>query len=95
MTHRKRVVYVIPCLIMLITFLSGVNSNTLVAAKSPENVELNKSTPAQAGNKLSTPELIEQDFVTGKITAEQRLLYLAYALYDYKSLPSQYDSNVG
>jgi len=80
---------------MLIVFLLGVTGNTLVAAKSPENIELNLSTPAQEGNKLSTPELIEQAFASGEITAEQRILYLAYALYDYKSLPSQYLSNVG
>jgi hypothetical protein len=44
---------------------------------------------------LDTPTLINQAFDRGEITEEERLLYLAYALYEYKSLPPQYLSSVG
>jgi len=44
---------------------------------------------------LSTPELIDQAFARGEITEEERLLYLAYALYEYESLPTRLLSNVG
>lgn len=45
--------------------------------------------------QLSTPELIEQAFVKGEVTKEQRLLYLAYALYEYQSLPERFRSTEG
>jgi hypothetical protein len=44
---------------------------------------------------LSTPELIDQAFARGEITEEERLLYLAYALYEPRSLPAQFRSNYG
>jgi hypothetical protein len=44
---------------------------------------------------LDTPSLIEQAFARGEITEEERLLYLAYALYEYESLPVQFRSNYG
>jgi hypothetical protein len=44
---------------------------------------------------LSTPALIDQALAQGEITAGQRLLYLAYAVYEYKSLPAPFRSNVG
>jgi len=69
MTHRRRIVYIVSHLIVLVVFLLGINGNTLVSAKSPENIEPNVGIPAQGGNKLSTPELIEQAFARDKITA--------------------------
>lgn len=47
-----------------------------------------------AAEHLSTPELIEVDYKAGKITADQRLLYLLYAVYDYDALPRPYQSEV-
>lgn len=44
-------------------------------------------------NKASTPALIECAFIEKKINKEQRILYLTYAVYDYKELPSEYISN--
>jgi hypothetical protein len=44
---------------------------------------------------LDTPTLINQAFGRGEITEEERLLYLAYALYEPESLPAQYRSRVG
>jgi hypothetical protein len=45
--------------------------------------------------KISTPDLIQLAFERGEITAEYRLLYLAYALYEQQSLPARFHSNVG
>ena len=47
------------------------------------------------GPRLSTPALIEEALAKEEITAEQRLLYLAYAVYEYASLPAQFRSDVG
>ena len=44
---------------------------------------------------LSTPELIDQALAAGRISADQRLLYLAFAVYQPESLPVEYQSNVG
>lgn len=44
---------------------------------------------------FSTPQLIDQAFFKGEITSEERLLYLAYAIFEPNSLPSQFRSNVG
>jgi hypothetical protein len=52
------------------------------------------SNSAAESQELSTPELIEQDFTQGEITAQQRLLYLAYAVGDYERLPARYRGNV-
>lgn len=48
-----------------------------------------------AATGLSTPLLIEQAFARGEISADERTLYLAYALYEPQSLPAQFHSNVG
>ncbi len=41
----------------------------------------------------ATPELIEQAFAAGEISAEERLLYLAYAVYEPASLPERFESD--
>lgn len=53
-----------------------------------------KSEPAAAPDQAppSTPELIEAAYAQGEISAGERALYLAYALYEYDSLPSVYQS---
>ena len=51
--------------------------------------------PTVAERALSTPELIDQALADGQITADERLLYLAYAVYEYESLPAQFRSDVG
>lgn len=53
------------------------------------------SSTAVATPTLSTPLLIEEAFTRGEITAGERALYLAYALYEPKSLPARFQSNVG
>ncbi len=44
---------------------------------------------------LSTPDRIEHDFLLGRISASQRIEFLAYALYEPAALPARYASNVG
>jgi len=52
--------------------------------------------PTEDSNqKLSTPQLIGQAYTKGEITADQRLLYLAYAIYEHESLPARFRSSVG
>jgi hypothetical protein len=53
------------------------------------------STYTATSQYLSTPELIDQAFASGEITEEERLLYLAYALYEPQSLPARFRSNYG
>jgi hypothetical protein len=43
---------------------------------------------------VATPDLIERAFVRQEIDADERLLYLAYAVYDYQSLPESFRSHV-
>jgi hypothetical protein len=49
----------------------------------------------QVSQKLSTPQLIERAYDKGRISEEERLLYLAYAIFEYESLPKRFRSNVG
>lgn len=49
-------------------------------------------TPAE---RRSTPQLLQQAVARGEITAEERILYLAYALYEPPSLPVQFRGNAG
>lgn len=49
---------------------------------------------AEASNQnLSTPELIDRAYNRGQITEEERLLYLAYAIYEHESLPARFESS--
>ena len=61
---------------------------------SPSNTEETATTTADSSkSKLSTPELIDAARTEGKISSGERILYLAYALYDYDSLPDEYKSD--
>jgi hypothetical protein len=44
---------------------------------------------------LDTPSLIQLAYDRGEITKDERLLYLAYALYEPESLPVRYKSRIG
>jgi hypothetical protein len=69
---------------------------TYTPTTRPTSVQdLSTSIYTPTAQDLSTPELIDQALARGEITEEERLLYLAYALYEYRSLPPQYLSNVG
>ena len=43
---------------------------------------------------IDTPTLINQAFDRGEITEEERLLYLAYAVFEYGSLPARFHGNL-
>jgi hypothetical protein len=67
----------------------------LILSRCAQNGIFVIPTPTPTYQYLDTPTLINQAFDRGEITEEERLLYLAYALYEYKSLPPQYLSSVG
>ena len=52
--------------------------------------------PEREGDQgLSTPQLINQAYAEGQISAEERLLNLAYAIYEHESLPEEFEGTVG
>lgn len=51
------------------------------------------SAAASPKSTLSTPELIEAALVDGAITQAERILFLAYALYDAAALPPAFQSS--
>lgn len=53
------------------------------------------STTPTLVQEFSTLQLIDQAYSKGEITAEYRLLYMAYALYEYESLPIRFRGNAG
>lgn len=92
MARRKSITRTVWHLFVFAT-LFGVVNIAPVSGHSLPVAEPEPSPVAQV-QELSTPELIEWAFAQGEITAEQRLLYLAYAVYDYSSLPSEFHSSV-
>jgi len=66
----------------------------VLTSYSQSRTEVPEGTAEAPDHDLSTPELIDQAYDKGEITAEYRLLYLAYALYEYESLPPRFLSNV-
>ncbi|MFN8483453.1 MAG: hypothetical protein U0768_10460 [Anaerolineae bacterium] len=55
----------------------------------------NAAASSASSRPLSTEQLIEQAYSKDEITAEQRILYLAYAVYDISKLPAQYHGTAG
>ncbi len=68
-----------------------VQAEPLPDASHPQSVWT--AARISAAGQPSTPQLIEAAYQRGEISAEQRLLYLAYAVYEYASLPEQFHSN--
>ena len=66
------------------------SSGKALAQEEMETEVESAATPGEAAP--STPELIEAAYAEGKISADERALYLAYALYEYDSLPPEYQS---
>lgn len=96
---RPLFVLALVCLLLLTTQTGATAALFPSAANVVATAMAAKDVPAQAvpaqAQQLSTPELIELAYTNGEISADQRLLYLAYALYDHASLPPQFQSNVG
>lgn len=55
----------------------------------------NENTTVESVIKLPTPELINKDFIDGKISKGEQMLYMAYAFRYYEKLPEKYQSNTG
>lgn len=70
--------FVVGAAFLAFTFLFFAN-NVMVAAEP---------------TALSTPELIDRAYENGEISADERLLHLAYAVYEPDSLPPQFQSDV-
>ena len=64
-------------------------------SSSSANSGIRPSQQAGPERELSTPQLIARAYAAGEISADQRLLYLAYAIYEYPSLPARFRSNAG
>ena len=71
-----------------------VPTSTSVIPTSTEPPPTPANTPTLVQG-LSTPELIDQALARGEITEEERLLYLAYALFEHESLPIRFRSKYG
>jgi hypothetical protein len=71
--------------------LTPVDS-TLASSTGVPETETEK-TAQTLQSELTTPELIDVALSRGRISATQRLLYLAYAIYEPDSLPEEYRSN--
>lgn len=80
-------------ILLLATLIIVMWSEACQSLPASPNAEQPRQTPT--GPALSTPALIEQALARGEISAEQRLLYLAYAVYEYESLPAQFHSDAG
>lgn len=63
------------------------------AAAEPVRMTSAAATPMDPD--LPTPALIDRAYAQGEISAGQRLLYLAYAVYEHTSLPAQFRSDAG
>lgn len=72
--------------------LMAVNPGGSITGEKTRSNEFELSTENDE-ETLTTPELIEQAYQRGEISKEERLLNLAYAVYDYNSLPLRFHSN--
>jgi hypothetical protein len=80
------------CTIVLLA--AGIDQPEAAAGGAPAGRSGADSHLTGMASEIATPDLIERAFVRKDIDADKRLLYLAYAVYDYKSLPENYRSNV-
>lgn len=96
--HTKiRIFSILLCLVLASCATPGgvpVELRTPSAVHAPDRMATPTIVSGQQIPALSIPDLIEAALAKGEITAEQRLLYLAYALYEPVSLPEQYRSDV-
>jgi hypothetical protein len=87
-------------LIVFAAILSGCTSlhKTPLAPTMEEATRLPQLETEETGHSpspsLTTPELIDAATARGTITSGERLLYLAYAVYEPDSLPEEYRSNL-
>jgi len=104
MNKVKKLAYRLMQIIACGLFLAGCTSPEAAAtvAAKPPSPEGATRIPGTAPEKpiisthtaLSTPELIDAALARGEISPDQRLLYLTYAIYESKSLPEEFRSDV-
>ncbi len=85
--HRERLLRIALMIALVILIPVSAHGATVSGQRSE-----GQDAPAR---ELSTPQLIARALAAGEITADQRLLYLAYAVYEYPSLPARFRSNAG
>jgi len=78
-------------LMTLICLLLSLMATTTASASSSTSF----ASVGPVSSDLTTPALIEQAFRNNQITADQRLLYLTYAVYDFAKLPPQFQGKGG
>jgi hypothetical protein len=95
MSARVAIVFVLCCFLALsaCTSVAPQSSPTVPQPTNPPQDAAPAQPSGQSGN-LSTPDLIDQSLTAGQISEGQRILYLAYAVYEPASLPAQFRSTV-
>ncbi len=76
----KRTVWMMMLFVATIMLLSVFDVQAQDAPRAPE---------------LTTPQLLDAAYARGEISADERIRYLAYALYERDSLPAKFDSPHG
>ncbi|MFN8473130.1 MAG: hypothetical protein U0822_13155 [Anaerolineae bacterium] len=86
----------LPRRLVVATFLFALLAVLAVLPVLAQSTGAASAAASSASSKpLSTEQLINQAYSRGEITAEQRILYLAYAVYDISKLPAQYHGTAG
>jgi hypothetical protein len=95
MAARMTIIFVLCCFLALPACTSSIpqTSPTVPQPTNPPQDAAPAQPSGQTGN-LSTPDLIDQALAAGQISEGQRILYLAYAVYEPASLPAQFRSTV-
>lgn len=71
-----------------------ITLNLLIAVFLTYRNDVEAEPLIQNSQLLSTPELLNVALINGEITEEERLLYLAYFLFEASSLPAQFQSPI-
>jgi len=85
----------IACLMIAIFTIGISQMKSADTTSAAQRIDAPPIQDAPDSTTLSTPQLIDQALARGEITKDERLLLLAYALYEPESLPSRYESQVG
>ncbi len=75
------------------SIVETLGSATVVGDDSGKELASEAMTETVAAAAFSTPELIDAAYASGEIDAGERILYLAYAVYDYEALPAAFQSS--
>lgn len=70
-------------------------SGSAVTQPAAEPADASDTNERQDDGQVSTPVLIQRAWERDEISEGEKVLYLAYAVYDYESLPAEFRSDVG